>query len=139
MDIVATYASKQEAEALKKRLQDRGVHAVLHDESNLQLFWFMSRPKASVKIDAPDGEFDKAMGLLKEWAGDPVVRNAVHCPECASTRVEYPHMTRKFATPTLFLDMLHLVGLFPRECYCLDCHYTWEFGKEKAAAEEQPG
>jgi transposase-like protein len=49
---------------------------------------------------------------------------ALRCPQCNSTRIEYPQLTRKFLTPAL-AGILFALKVFPKEFYCQDCHFTW--------------
>ena len=48
---IATFNSLEPAEALKHRLEQAGIHAVVHDESKLQRYWFMSAPLAAQKVE----------------------------------------------------------------------------------------
>ena len=69
-------------------------------------------------------DFERAQGLLVEWeTADPDI-GALRCPQCNSTRIEYPQLTRKFLTPAL-AGILFALKIFPKEFYCQDCHFTW--------------
>jgi hypothetical protein len=50
---------------------------------------------------------------------------AVRCPECGSSRVEYPQFTRKFVTPTLVEIFTVLAPGVQKRFYCVDCQHTW--------------
>ena len=54
-----------------------------------------------------------------------LMREAVRCPECLSSRIEFPQITRKFLTPALCQVLLMAVHIMPRLYYCMDCHFTW--------------
>ena len=61
---------------------------------------------------------------MVEWeAADPDI-GALRCPQCNSTRIEYPQLTRKFLTPAAGRQSFAL-KVFPKEFYCQDCHFTW--------------
>jgi len=55
---------------------------------------------------------------------DGVLARAVVCPQCQSSRVEYPQFTRKFFTPRLG-SLLCAIGMLRRGYYCCDCQFTW--------------
>lgn len=122
---LATFHDLQRAAALHRRLREAGIAATLRDESKLQRFWFMTEPQAAIHIDVEQPDFLRARQVLVEWEHtDSTGRASVHCPECGSSRVEYPQTTRKFVTPVV-LAVLLLLRLLPRKYYCEDCHFTW--------------
>ena len=112
-----------------------GIQASIHDESKLERFWFMSEPLAAIHVGVSQPDFLKARRLMQDWEQtNEALKAAVRCPECGSSRVEFPQITRKFLMPvveTLFMA----VHLIPREYYCEDCHYTWP--KEKRVEPER--
>ena len=67
----------------------------------MQQVAFMSKPQANVKVLVDDHDFERAQKLMIEWeASDPDIGSALlRCPQCGSSRIEYPQMTRKFMTP----------------------------------------
>ena len=54
----------------------------------------------------------------------------IRCPQCGSSNIEYPQMTRKFLTPAL-MGLLCAPRIIPKEFYCQDCHYTWSNEEER--------
>ena len=92
----------------------------------------MSRPQANAKVMVDDADFEKAQKLMVEWeATDPDISAAlIRCPQCSSSNIEYPQMTRKFMTPAL-VGMLCALKIIPKEFYCQDCHFTWSNGKSR--------
>ena len=132
---LATFNELSPARSLQGRLEEAGIPATIHDESKLERFWFMSEPLAAFHVEIQQPDFLRARQLMNEWdqAGDSL-KALVHCPECGSSRVEFPQITRKFLMPvvqTLFMA-LHVI---PREYYCEDCHFTWP--KEKRVEPER--
>jgi hypothetical protein len=124
MVTIATYNDLAKAKQLKERFRAAGVKADLHNEANLQTYAFMSKPKANAKVMVDEGDFARAHTLMLEWeAADPEI-GALRCPQCNSTRIEYPQLTRKFLTPAL-AGILFALKIFPKEYYCQDCHFTW--------------
>ena len=122
---LATFNYLDQAQVLKERLEKAGVHAVIHDESKLQRFGFMTDPMAAKKVAVEPKDFEPAKRLLNDWdKADGLLRDAVRCPQCKSSRIEYPQFTRKFITP-MVVELFVIIGLFPKEFYCEDCHYTW--------------
>ena len=122
---IASFDEKDKAAVLRDRLQAAGVRAEVYDESALQKFWFMSEPLAGQKVRVEEQDFDRAMHLLSDLdAKEHVLRDAVRCPECGSSRVEYPQFTRKFITTTL-VEIFCTTKLLEKQFYCFDCHHTW--------------
>ncbi|HMP83978.1 MAG TPA: hypothetical protein PKA41_14865 [Verrucomicrobiota bacterium] len=123
--VVATFNELEPARGLCRSLQQAGIQATINDESKLERFWFMSEPLAAIHVEVGRADFLKARSLIQAWGkGDGPMKDAVRCPECNSSRVEFPEITRKFLMPavqTLFMA-LHLM---PREYYCQDCQFTW--------------
>ena len=103
-----------------------GIRADVHNEGHLQTVAFMSRPQANHKVMVEDTDFERAQELMVEWeATDPDIASAlIRCPQCGSSRIEYPQLTRKFLTPAV-ASVLFALRVFPKEFYCEDCHYTW--------------
>ncbi len=132
MVTIATFNEPAKAKDLKRRFQDAGLHADIHNEAPLQQVAFMSRPQANAKVMVEDADFDRAQRLMVEWeASDPDIAAAViRCPQCGSSRIEYPQMTRKFMTPAL-VAVLCALKIIPKEFYCEDCHFTWTNEEER--------
>jgi hypothetical protein len=124
MVTIATYNEPTKAKRLKEKFREAGLQADLHNEANLQTFAFMSKPQANAKVMVDEKDFQRAQSLLVEWeAADPDI-GALRCPQCNSTRIEYPQLTRKFLVPGVAAILLAL-KVFPKEFYCQDCQFTW--------------
>jgi transposase-like protein len=123
--VVATFGEAEKAEAVKTRLEQAGIPAVVGDESKLQKFIYLSRPLASQKVYVNDEDCEKARQFLKEaHAQDHILDGEVRCPDCGSPRVEYPQFTRKFLMTTL-VELACWLRLVEKRFYCMDCHFTW--------------
>jgi hypothetical protein len=110
---------------LKRRLEEAGIPATIYDERKLQRAFLSPVSLAGIRVRVPHENFGPARALLAEWdKQDGALRDAIHCPQCGSSRVEYPQFTRKFVLPS-FGALLCPLGLLEREFYCEDCHYTW--------------
>jgi hypothetical protein len=134
MVTVTTFNEPQPAEPLKQRLGEAGIAAEIHDERKLQKYWFMSETLAGIRLRVDKHNFERAKGLLADWdRADGVLREAIHCPECGSSRVEYPQFTRKFVSPSIYA-LLCKLGFFEKKFYCEECHYTWAL-KQKVEPE----
>ena len=117
---LATFNQAVAAQPLVARLWEAGIRAEIHDESKLERLWFVRKPLAGVRIEVHADDFEKAARMVREWdAADHALHDAVCCPECGSSRVEYPQFTRKFVTPNL-VGLLAAVGLVEKEFYCQD-------------------
>jgi hypothetical protein len=122
---VATFHEKEHAQPVLQRLKDAGIPARLCDETKMQKFWFMSKPLAAHKICVEEADFDRATQFLKEaHMSEGLMANAVCCPQCGSSQIEYPQTTRKFFIPTL-VEIAFPTGVTQKQYYCEACHYTW--------------
>src|SRR6201997_5116110 len=125
MVTIATFNEQSKAKHLRDRLQQAGIGAEIIGDSHLQRVAFMAKPQANVKVKVEEDDFGKAHELMREWeASDPDVGAALRCPQCDSSNIEYPQMTRKFLTPAL-VGLLCALKIIPKEFYCQDCHFTW--------------
>ncbi len=126
MVTIATFNEAAKARDLKGRLLQAGIRADVHDEGHLQTVAFMSKPQANNKVLVEDNDFERVQELMVGWeATDPDIASAlIRCPQCGSSRIEYPQLTRKFMTPAV-ASVLFALRIFPKEFYCEDCHYTW--------------
>ncbi len=135
MVTIATFQETTKAKRLKDRFQQAGLTADIHNEGHLQRVAFMSKPQANVKVQVDDNDFERAQTLMVEWeATDPDIGAAIiRCPQCNSSRIEYPQMTRKALTPAM-ASILFALRIFPKEFYCEDCHFTWNNEDERTLA-----
>ncbi len=63
--------------------------------------------------------------MVQEWdAADGALKDAVRCPERASSRIELPQFSRKFSQ-TNAAALAARAGIFDQEFYCEDCQFTW--------------
>ena len=122
---IASFDNSDPAQHLRERLEKAGIACEVFDESKLQKYWFLSKPHAAVKLRVEAEDFEKARELLKGLdAVEDALHDAVRCPQCGSSRVQYPQFTRKFVTPT-FVEIFCFLHLMEREFYCEDCQLTW--------------
>jgi predicted RNA-binding Zn-ribbon protein involved in translation (DUF1610 family) len=122
---VATFNEPVPAEALKDRFCKTGLHAEVMDESSAQAFFFMSRdPRAHMRVRVPEEELETAKEMIRLWEPEGVMSQSVRCPQCGSSRIEYPQFSRRILG-SAFFGLLSAAHLFPREYYCEDCHFTW--------------
>ncbi|MGV3662854.1 MAG: hypothetical protein ACO1TE_21900, partial [Prosthecobacter sp.] len=123
---LASFDDSQAAERCCQHLEANGVDTHFYDESGLQSVVFLTKPKASLKIQVAEEDYGRAVQLLIDFEKEnPQVAASIYsCPDCGSFAVEYPQFSRKFMTP-LFLEWLSNLGLFKKQCYCRKCHSTW--------------
>lgn len=125
MVTIATFDDPAKAKHLKKRLEEAGVKADIHNEGRLQSAATLSEAHAHAKVMVVEEDFTAANKLMTEWeASDPHIGAAIRCPQCKSPRIEYPQLTRKFITPWL-ASVMFALKIFPKQFYCQDCHFTW--------------
>ena len=134
---IATFNKREPAEAASARLEQSGIPTEIVDEAKLQKYWFLAHePLANVRLKVDNENYPRAEQLSREWdAKDGLMREAIRCPECGSSRIEYPQFTRKFITPTI-LAVLCWLHIFDPEYYCEDCQYTWPPGRVKSPSEK---
>lgn len=122
---IATFNTASKAEPLKRRLEQSHIPAEIHDQSAIERIWFVARPIAGVRLKVHARDFENALRLIKTWdETEGALRDAIRCPECGSSRVEYPQFTRKFFLPNV-LGLLAAIGLLRKEFYCQNCQFTW--------------
>jgi len=123
---ITTFHEFEPAERLRQRLHAQGIDAQVEDERKLQRYAFVSKPLAGIKLQVDKEKFEAAEQLLKEWnSSDKSLDGAIHCPQCGSSRIEYPQFSRKSFVPNFILGLFMAAGFVPREFYCQECHFTW--------------
>src|SRR5439155_9352144 len=97
MITVATFNERRPAEALEERLKNTGIFAEMFDESSFQAAVFFERkPLAQFRVRVDKNDLDRTEKLFTEWStGENPLAEAVRCPECGSSRIEYPQFSRK--------------------------------------------
>jgi hypothetical protein len=130
---LATFDLVTDARHFKGLLVEEGFPAQLHDERKLQRYWFAAKPKAGIHVAVHEQDLEP---IRRRIAEQPAVRaayqRAILCPECQSSRVQYPQMTRKNVLPTILAKFLVAIGAMEHKCYCEDCHFTWPYSAAKS-------
>jgi len=124
---VATFNDREPADQIASRLRDAGLHGELYDESHEQKWkLFNVNPRAHMRVRVPANEAPQANAQLAEWraAADPVLAQAVRCPECGSSIIEFPQFSRRTLMGAL-PAALAATGVIAQEFYCESCHFTW--------------
>jgi len=122
---VATFNEPEEAQPSLERLLRAGFEAKIHDERNLQKWYFLALPLAGIRLRVPKEKQPAARGFLEELdVREGVLRNAIHCPECRSSRIEYPQFSRHFLWGGI-AAVAAALGCFQRKFFCKDCQFTW--------------
>ena len=121
---LAVFEDTNAAEVLASFLEHQGLETRTNDDKLFRYFLFLRPPRATFRVQVRQDEFDSAEAFLA--TGTPAaLQHAIRCPSCASRRVSYPQMTRKFILPTLLLHLGIIFRLIEHECYCDRCHFTW--------------
>jgi len=122
---VATFNETDPAERLATRLRESGFAASVYDESDEQKWkLFNLRPRAHLRVRVPTDEQAGAFAQITAWKDDPLLAEAVHCPDCGSSRVEFPQFSRRTIMGAL-PAALAATGVIDQEFYCESCHFTW--------------
>jgi transposase-like protein len=123
---IATFNERAPADQLCERLRGAGFNADVFDESTAQK-WLMLNlsPLAHMRVRVPKDDGERAMALLREWdAAEGAMKHAVRCPQCASSRIEYPQFSRRTLMSALPAAAA-AAGIIEREFYCEACGFTW--------------
>ncbi|HET6409048.1 MAG TPA: hypothetical protein VFG14_14265 [Chthoniobacteraceae bacterium] len=123
---VATFNEREPAETLALRLRDAGISADVFDESDAQRFLLMNlEPKAHMRVRVDKDVGERAIEKLREWdRTENIMQAAVRCPQCGSSRIEYPQFSRR-TLMSAFPAAAAAAGLIEREYYCEACAFTW--------------
>jgi hypothetical protein len=136
---VAIFEESNEAQVLEVFFKSKGIETRTYNDKILRLFLFLCPPRTTFRVQVRHGFFKYAMDLLDADPGVPaILQKAVHCPDCGSWRVEYPQMTRKFFLPTLLLHLGIIFRVIEHECYCENCHYTWNLPPKLVSPVQRP-
>src|SRR5947209_13778453 len=94
---VATFNDREPADRLTTRLREAGFNADLFDETQAQKWLLLNlKPRAHMRVRVLKQESERAMQKLREWnAADGAMRDAVTCPQCHSSRIEFPQFSRR--------------------------------------------
>ena len=133
---IVSFNEREPADKLAARLRAAGINAEVFDESHEQKWHlFQLQPHAHMRVRVRPTESDRALQQLLDWdAEDQCLAQAVRCPSCNSTRVEYPQFSRKTllgALPAIAAS----AGVIERDYYCEACHFTWPADPPKAEPE----
>jgi hypothetical protein len=123
---VATFNEREPADHIASRLRDSGVNAEVYDESQEQKYklWTL-HPRAHMRVRVHTHDVERANSQISEWRGsDPVLAQAVRCPECGSSKIEFPQFSRRTLMGAL-PAALAATGVIAQEFYCESCHFTW--------------
>ncbi len=124
---IATFNEREPADRLSVRLREAGFKAEVFDESAAQK-WFLLNltPRAHMRVRVPEQDGDRAMDLIKEWdAADGALKDAVRCPQCHSSRIEYPQFSRR-TLMSAFPAAAAAAGIIEKQFYCESCGFTWD-------------
>lgn len=124
---LATMDNPYVADQLAETLTQHGIKSRMHDESSVQRFVFLTKPKGFSIVQVPETDYARAISVLQELQDeqDRICDHIFSCPECGSLAVEYPQFTRKYFITPLLLEWASNLGLFKKEFYCRKCHWTW--------------
>jgi hypothetical protein len=129
---LAVFDNFDTGKTLETFLRDSGLEARTYDDKAFRYFLFLRPPMVTYRVQVRKNHLTDAASLLK--ASPPaVLTKAFHCPSCASLRVNYPQMTRRFILPTIMLHLSIIFRFVDHECYCEHCHHTWNLPGDVAS------
>ena len=123
---VATFNEREPADQVAARLRESGINAEVYDESHEQKWkLFNLHPRAHMRVRVHSTEEERAHAVLTEAQSvEPALALAVKCPECGSSRIEFPQFSRRTLMGAL-PAALAATGVIAQEFYCEACHFTW--------------
>ena len=123
---LALFPDCDAAEPVCQQLLTAGVAAEIHQELQLQRLWFVSKSAAGARLEVRTHQWPLAVRLVGEWdAATGLLREAIHCPDCHSLRVDFPQFTQKSFLTNFAIGLMAELRLIEREYYCEDCHCMW--------------
>ncbi len=123
---IATFNTQASADKVRARLDEQGIPARVNNQRLLQRIWFLAKPYSAYHLEVPDADLSRAEAAIVALQDEEhTLSEAIRCPKCASLKVQYPQMTRKFVLPTLIAHGLVLLGFMQHRFYCEECHQTW--------------
>jgi nitrite reductase (NO-forming) len=120
---VAHFEDGAQAEAVRQRLTQAGIHADIHRKSGLAKLWYVSKNRAGIRVEVHARDAERARCLLLGWIDQ--YESVVRCPECRSLQVDFPQFTQKSFLTNVTMGLVAEIGLIEREYYCEDCHCMW--------------
>ncbi|HEY2343619.1 MAG TPA: SPOR domain-containing protein [Chthoniobacteraceae bacterium] len=124
---VATFDEQEPAKRIAARLREAGFNADLFDESSAQKWLLLSlTPRAHMRVRVPKEQGDRALQTLRDWdAADGALKEATRCPQCGSSRIEYPQFSRRTLMGAIPAAAA-AAGMVERQYYCEACGFTWD-------------
>ena len=124
---IATFNDRAPADRLTTRLREAGFNADVFDESQAQKWLLLNlKPRAHMRVRVLKSEGERALQTLAEWdKADGAMSDSVRCPQCGSSRIEYPQFSRRTLMSALPAAAA-AVGIIDREYFCEACGNTWD-------------
>ena len=122
--VLAVFGDLNASQAVEDFLTGKGLQARTYDDKLFRYFLFLRPPRVTFRVQVRQDEILSAENYLVTGRPEALQR-AIRCPFCASLRVSYPQMTRKFMLPTLMLHLGIILRVIGHECYCEHCHFIW--------------
>ena len=129
---IASFDHLPPGQTLVRELTERGFDAALLNETAEQTFkFFTAVPRGQFRVTVPPDRMVQALeafAQLKPLPEDQAfacpLRQVIRCPDCGSTRVEYPQFSRNTIIGAL-PAVAAAVGMVEPEFFCMACHFTW--------------
>lgn len=126
---VAVFEDIKDGQILETFFRDHGVDSRTYNDKLVQLFLFLCPPRVTHRVQVREDHFQMAVRAMDD-EHPAILEKAIHCPSCGSLRINYPQMTRRFFLPTLLLHSGIIFRIIAHECYCENCHLTWNLPQD---------
>ena len=129
---IASFDHLPPAQTLIRELTTKGFDAgLLNETADQAMRFFTAAPRAQFRVTVPPESmvgaleaFAKLTPLPEAQAAECPLRQVIRCPDCGSTRVEYPQFSRNTIVGAL-PAVAAAVGMVEPEFFCQACHFTW--------------
>jgi len=124
---IAVFNERAPAEAIADRLRAAGITAEVFDETQTQKMLLMNmKPRAQMHVRVPRVDSERAIELLNQWdREDGAMKEAVRCPQCGSSKIDYPQFSRR-TLMSAFPAAIAAAGIIERQFSCEACRFTWD-------------
>ena len=133
---IAKFTYSSEAQIVKGRLEADGIQVFLGDNFTVDTDPLVSNAIGGVKLKVYKEDEERARKVLSEIAQYSIddEGNALHCPNCNSTKIEYFSNVKDFKSLIHFLFGFFISGLpwYVRHQYqCEECSIKFNLKTDK--------
>jgi DNA-directed RNA polymerase subunit M/transcription elongation factor TFIIS len=124
---IASFSQTIQADLARSKLESEGIECVLADDYTVSVNWLYSNAIGGVKLRVRESDAREALALLGQESPDVADSepDAIHCPQCGSTDVEFEKYRRRFAFASWLL-LGFPIPFLKRAWKCKKCGHQWK-------------